>query len=54
MIFNHNRHNGLHDGHNGNDAFFIVSIVQPIVSIVVKENGGYFFDRINRIYRIGL
>ena len=36
-MFNHNRHNGFHDRHKGNDAFFIVPIVHPIVSIVVKE-----------------
>jgi len=33
-MFNHNRRNGFHDGHNGNDTFFIVSIV-------VKEKQDY-------------
>jgi len=36
IMFNHNRHNGFHNRHKEK----IVSIVHPVVSIVVKENGG--------------
>ena len=31
-MFNHNGHDRMHNGH----YFFVVSIVKPIVSIVVK------------------
>gem|GEM_PF-3852212 len=52
MIFYHNRHNGFHYRHNSN-VVKIVSIVNPIVSIVVKENGGLFLTGFYRIIRIG-
>ena len=38
-MFNHNGYDRMHNGH----YFFFVSIVKTIVSIVVKENGLFYF-----------
>ena len=35
-MFDHNRYNGFHDRRNRNDAFFSVSVVQPVVFMVVS------------------